>query len=312
MLSIDPVLKPHQPPGSPSTPNGTSILTRTATAFPGTNLVNAVAAVAATPLVTAFKKAPDPATPTVVSAFLSQPAGDADTGLTVHFSVTLAEGVTVTGGTPTLSLNSGSTTASYDANASNPAMGNLVFDYTIGANDRSANLAITGYNANGATVQDAADNNLDLSLLFNAPTGLTINSPLSVKGVTAAVSSQPNSTDAETGQAVQIVLTLNEALTLNSAGGNPTLTLSDNETATFDASHSNLAAGTLAFDYTVASGDETSNLSVYAVNLPSGTTITDSNGNNADFSGVSSFNTGLVVGPAYVDNYTTTQGTAIL
>ena len=32
-----------------------------------------------------------------------------------------------------------------------------MFDYTVGANDRTGNLAITAVNLNGATVQDLSD-----------------------------------------------------------------------------------------------------------------------------------------------------------
>jgi T5SS/PEP-CTERM-associated repeat protein len=272
----------------------------------GSGLVNAQAALAATPLPTTFVHAPDPPTPTVVSAYLSQPSGDADSGSLVQLYVQLAEGVTVTGGTPSLTLNSGTTTATYDASASTPSTGLLVFDYTIGASDHTTDLAVTGYNANGATVTDADSTPGNFSLLFNAPTGLTINSPLTVTGITAS-----SSGDATAGQTVHVTVSMNEALTLTATGGNPTLELNDYATATYDSGLSNLAAGKLVFDYTVAAGDETPNLAGAEVDLPTGTTITDVTGNNADFSGVLNFNTGLQIGPTFVEGYTTTQNTAM-
>ena len=46
------------------------------------------------------------------------------------------------------------------------------------------------------------------------------------------------------------------------AGGTPTSSLNDGDTATYEAGASNPSSGTLAFDYTVGSGDETANLEV--------------------------------------------------
>ncbi len=63
---------------------------------------------------------------------------------------------------------------------------------------------------------------------------------------------------------------------------------------------SNPSAGALAFDNTVGSGDETANLEIASVNLPSGTTVLDSAGYNADFSAALNAPTGLQVGPATI------------
>src|SRR5262249_2497615 len=71
----------------------------------------------------------------------SVPIGDVDTGQTVALTVSLSEGVLVdtTSGIPTLALGNG-TVASYDAGASNPSAGTLVFDYTVAANDYTTDL----------------------------------------------------------------------------------------------------------------------------------------------------------------------------
>ncbi len=63
---------------------------------------------------------------------------------------------------------------------------------------------------------------IDFSVLDNQPTDLSINSPLVV---TSVASSQTGEVGA--GQLVQLTLTMNEAVTVNTAGGAPTLTLND-------------------------------------------------------------------------------------
>ena len=78
---------------------------------------------------------------------------------------------------------------------------------------------------------------------------------------------------------------MSEAVTVNTAGGAPTLSLNDDAIATYDAAASNPSAGKLVFDYTVGSGDETANLEIASVDLPTGTTVQNAAGYNADFFG---------------------------
>ena len=65
--------------------------------------------------------------------------------------------------------------------------------------------------------------------------------------------------------------------------GTPTLSLNDCGVATYDAAHS--TATSLAFDYTVAAGQNTSDLAVTGVELGRGGSIADSVGVTADLSG---------------------------
>ena len=101
-----------------------------------------------------------------ITPVLTNPVGGSENpGQTVSFTVSMTEGVVVSGGTPTLTLNSGGT-AIYDPTATaalNDAT-KLVFDYTVGVSDTHVStLAITGLNLNGATIQDLAGNNADMS-----------------------------------------------------------------------------------------------------------------------------------------------------
>src|SRR5262249_4932029 len=102
-------------------------------------------------------------------------------------------------------------------------------------------------------------------------------------------------------ETLQLILTLNEAVTVNTAGGDPSLVLNDGATATYEAASSDPSAGKLAFAYTVGPHDATPNLSVFLVDLPHGTTVQDSSGYNANSSTALNQPTGLQVGPAFVN-----------
>jgi hypothetical protein len=65
--------------------------------------------------------------------------------------------------------------------------------------------------------------------------------------------------------------------------GTPELLLNDGATAIYDAAKSSAKA--LAFDYTVAAGDVSTDLAVSGIELPSNSTITDLAGNDAALSG---------------------------
>jgi hypothetical protein len=235
---------------------------------------------------------PPDAGPTLTSAALSQPSGNAATGTTVELQLGFNEAVKITG-TPSFKLSDGGT-AKYDANASQPAVGTLIFDYVVGSADHTANLEITSLT--GGTIADSSNVAANLSGMFSQPTGLSINSPLKIVSVVADASGEVGS-----GDTVHITATLNKLLTLTLTGGDPTLTLNDGATATYDSGLSNPAADKIVFDYAVAAGDETPNLAVTAVNLPTGTTIQDSSGNNVDFTDALGASLNLQVGPAFVE-----------
>ena len=103
-------------------------------------------------------------------------------GSVVHFTLSFDDAVHVTGGTPALTLNTGGS-AVYNA-AATALLGDpskLVFDYTVAAGDRLTPLAITGFNAQGATVDDSAGNHVDLAHVtanFNLLIVLPVPSPI--------------------------------------------------------------------------------------------------------------------------------------
>jgi len=107
----------------------------------------------------------DTTAPHVTTIAASPSSGDLEPGATVNFVFNFNEAVKVSGGTPTLSLNTGGT-ATYDA-AATAALNDptkLVFDHLVSAGESGTpSLAITGLDPHGALIADLAGNPGDLS-----------------------------------------------------------------------------------------------------------------------------------------------------
>jgi hypothetical protein len=80
----------------------------------------------------------------------------------------MSEAVTVSGGTPTLTLNDGGT-ATYKGGSGTSV---LTFSYTVAAGQNTSDLSVTAVNLNSAAVRDGAGNAANLSL-----SGLTQSGP---------------------------------------------------------------------------------------------------------------------------------------
>jgi hypothetical protein len=222
-----------------------------------------------------------------VAAFVRSPRGEADSGQTVQLTLAMSGAVTVntSGGSPFLTLSNG-VTATYDAAASSSSGHIIVFDYVVGANDHSRNLAISNFNPNGAIIADANGHSVDFSRVLNQPLSLQINP--SALTVTSLSPSKTGEVDA--GQQVQLTLTMSEAFTFNFFSY-PTVTLNDGATAS-----GSFSGTSLVFTYNVGPNDHTSNLQITSVNL-NGTTVQDANGYVPNFSGALNINTGVQIGP---------------
>ena len=88
----------------------------------------------------------------------------------------------------------------------------------------------------------------------------------------------PATGDLNAGKTVALTLAFSGAVTV--AGGTPTLPLNDGTAAYASGSDTNA----LAFNYTVAAGQNAASLAAAAVDLPSGVTIKDGAGNAANLS----------------------------
>jgi hypothetical protein len=216
--------------------------------------------------------------------------GNAGPGTSVTLEVDFSQPVSVntSGGSPTLILNNGGT-AFYDAARSSAGSGALVFDYTVSSGQQTPNLEITTVSSGGAVITDSHGTAVDFSAALSARLGLGSDSPLKVSAVTTS-----QAVFANTGQTVQLAVSMSEAVLLNTieAFGLPTPALNDGGTAFYDNSASNLSAGLLVFDYTVSAHDSTTDLKVSALNQ-NGAAIFDSAGNVLDVSAGFPFDVGI-------------------
>jgi hypothetical protein len=201
--------------------------------------------------------------------------------LTVNFNESVV--VTTTGGTPTLTLNDGGV-ATYTGGTGTSA---LTFNYTVAAGQSTADLTVTALNLNGGTIKDVAGNTAVVTGAATNPAGILL-----VDGTAPTVSSvttSPGSGSVILGGVVTLTVNFSESVVVSTTGGTPTLTLNDGGTATYTGGS---GTGALAFSYTVAAGQNTSDLTVTALNLNGGT-IKDTAGNAAVV-------TGAVTNPAGV------------
>jgi hypothetical protein len=117
------------------------------------------------------------------------------------------------------------------------------------------------FSATGAVIQDNNGVSIDFSAVGNAPTGLTVNSPLKVTSIVPS----PLSGTETAGQTILLVVNLSETASVDTLNGTPTLALNDGGTATYTAGDGTNA---LTFSYTVASTDTAvSALVITALNL---------------------------------------------
>ena len=106
-------------------------------------------------------------------------AGNLRTGQIVTLTLDLSKVVTVSGGIPTLTLNNGGIAYYVDG----PATNSLIFSYTIVAGQNTSDLTVTGSALNGATINDAAGNAVDLpDVIVNPPDVLQIDTTASIIG----------------------------------------------------------------------------------------------------------------------------------
>ncbi|MEX2212119.1 MAG: chitobiase/beta-hexosaminidase C-terminal domain-containing protein [Gaiellaceae bacterium] len=233
----------------------------------------------------------DTTAPTVTNVTSSTANGIYGTGETIDVQVVFSEPVTVNtaGGSPTLELETGTTDrlATY---LSGSSTNTLVFRYTVAAGDSAPDLDYKGTGAlqlAGSTIADAALNAAALTLPAPGAAGslaankaLVVDTgPPSVVNVTAATANGSYGV----GQNVDVEIEFNEAVTVNTAGGTPTLEL---ETGAVDRSATYLSGSgtaTLVFRYVVQAGDAASDLDYKATSslALNGGTIVDVAANNA-------------------------------
>jgi uncharacterized repeat protein (TIGR03803 family) len=228
----------------------------------------------------------DAMAPTAVTSMVASPSSAIEhPGDTIAFTMTLSRSVTVSGGTPTLTLNNGGT-AIYDATAT-AALGDptkLVFKYTVATSDLTAtSLSVVKGDMNGANIADASGVTPDFSGAFTNFPSIGILTPATT--ITSFVASPSSGTELP-GDVITLTMTMNRAVTVT--GGTPTLTLNDGGIATYDAAATAALSDPtkLVFKYTVSADSNTHNVDSLAVvgGAQNGAVIVDGNGKGPDFS----------------------------
>ena len=220
--------------------------------------------------------------------------GNLGVGKTVTLAVNFNEAVTLSGGAPTLTLGDGGV-ATYTSGSGTNA---LIFNYIVASGQNTPDLTVSSFNLPvGVTLRNAAGGNADLTGAANYnPTGiLQINTtppvaPLAVASTVASIVTSGTGItngngDLGVGKTVTLAVTLNEAVTLS--GGAPTLTLGDGGVATYA---SGSGTSTLIFNHTVASGENSPDLTVSSFNLPAGVIMRNAADGNVDLTGAANYN----------------------
>ncbi|UVW62214.1 putative Ig domain-containing protein [Shewanella baltica] len=223
--------------------------------------------------------------PTVSSITASTANGTYKVGDVISVQVNFDEAVLVTG-TPQLTLETGTTdrTINYTSGSNSST---LTFSYTVQSGDTSADLDYVATNSlmlNSGTIRDAASNNATLTLPSpGAANSLGANKNIIIDGVAPTVSSVNASTADGTyklGDIISIQVNFSEVVSVT---GTPQLTLDTGTTDRTIDYASGSGSSALTFNYTIQSGDTSSDLDYVATNslaLNSGT-IRDAATNNA-------------------------------
>jgi VCBS repeat-containing protein len=132
--------------------------------------------------------------------------GDLNAGHLVTFTVNTSAAVTVAGGVPTLSLNDAGI-AIYDALHSTSTA--LAFSYIVQTGQSIADLAVSAFNRNGATIQDDSADDVDVSNAVTNPAG-TLQIDTIGPQVESFVATDPSPTNASE---VHYTLTFTEPVT---------------------------------------------------------------------------------------------------
>lgn len=200
--------------------------------------------------------------------------GDLALGETVTLVVNFTDAVTVSGGTPTLSLNSGGT-ATYSSGSGSTA---LTFTYTPASPQSINDLAVTAFNLNSATIQDASLTDANTAGAVTNPAG-TLFVDTTVPTVTNVTSSTVNG-GYKVGDIITVTVHFSEIVVVT---GTPQLTLETGATDRVVNYAGGTNTNTLTFSYTVQAGDTSADLdylSTTALSLNAGS-IKDAAGNNA-------------------------------
>jgi hypothetical protein len=233
-------------------------------------------------------------------------AGTYVAGDTLNFTMTLSEAVTVSAGTPTLTLDIGGVTREAALTAGS-GTASLTFSYTLVTGDLDTDgISVLGLNLNGANAVDSAGNALVTTLNGVADTSAVLAD--AVAPTLAALTATSSGVITE-GSSHTFVLTFSESVSLNSAGGTPRLVL-DVGGVTRYAMASAPAGSNMTFTYTAQAGDlDTDGLSVTGIEANGGV-ISDASGTLADLSALPTADTSAMTVDAIPPSISAVEVTA--
>ncbi len=220
--------------------------------------------------------------PNISSVTSSTGNGTYIVGNNINVSVNFSEVTTVSGGNLLVELETGITDRTVTiagATYSNSASGT----YQVQSGDESSDLSVKSISKSGGTIRDAADNDLDS---YTIGSNLDVSSNLVVDGIIPTITNVTSPIEDgsyKAGDLIPITIEFSEAVTVNTGGGIPRLTL---ETGTSDAVV-DYSGGTgtsiLTFDYTIAAPENKDVLDYISPSalVLNGGTIKDAAGNNA-------------------------------
>ena len=229
----------------------------------------------------------DTTTPIITGVTSSSSDAVYGLGAIITIQVLFSEVINVVGGTPQLTLETGTTDRTINCN-SGTGTNTLSCIYTVQAGDTSTDLDYTATNSfslNGATIRDGALHNSVLTLAtpggtnsLGANKAIVVNTNL--PSITNVTSSLPNGAYT-IGQIIPIQVTFSQAVNVT---GIPQLTLETGATDSILNYTSGSGTNTLTFNYTVALGHGSLDLdyiSSSALTLNGGTIKDSGNINDA-------------------------------
>lgn len=203
-------------------------------------------------------------------------------GQNFDFTVSYGETITVntTGGTPRLVLTVGSSTryASYTSGSGTNA---LLFRYTVqsGDNDNDGISLNSTLDTNGGSLRDAANNNAGTNL---GATGSLASVLVDTQVPSVDSVSLPANGSYREGQNLDFTVNYDEAVTVDTTGGTPRLTLTVGATTRHADYVSGSGSTALLFRYTVQAGDNDGDgISLNTTLDVNGGTLRDTANNNA-------------------------------
>ena len=222
----------------------------------------------------------DTTAPTITSVTSTTDDGSYNEGDDVNVTVTFSEAVTLAGGNLVVTLETGTndrTVTISTISGSNTASGT----YEVQAGDTSSDLTASGIALSAGSLSDAAGNAMSS---FAIGSNLASSSALVIDTTAPTitfVSSSKSDGSYNSGELIPILIATSEAITVDTSSGTPSILLetgAEDDAVTYS---SGSGSNVLIFNYTVGTGDTSSDLdyaSTGALVLNSGT-MTDAAGN---------------------------------